>query len=202
MLYHSFVTVGEEQVEGREKRITNMRQAVYIILFFITACVNKKIQHDEDAYFSFWIKGIVTDSVHRETGSLLAEPFSRRSNSLPDIVYLSSRKIYSGSRDSNVRSMFDVKDSLIVEELSMKEIDVLEEMKFISRDSSILNSSSVNPLGTIYINQILRNKENAIIYIDHSYSGKHQNHYFSAISELHFNDGKWILVRTEVYEMS
>lgn len=179
-----------------------MRQVVYIILFFITACVNKKIHHDEGSFFAFWIKGIVTDSVNSETGSLLAEPFSRRSNSLPDIVYLSSRKMYSGSRDSNVRSMFDVKDSLIVGELPNKEIGVLEEMKLISRDSSILNSTSVNVLGTIYINQILRNKVNTIIYIDHSYSGKNQNHYFSAISELHFNDGKWILVRTEVYEMS
>lgn len=179
-----------------------MRQAVYIILFFITACVNKKTDHDKDSFFSFWIKGIVTDSVHRETGSLLVEPFSRRSNSLPDMVYLSSRKMYSGSRDSNVRSMFDVKDSLIVGELPKKEIDGLEEMKLISRDSAILKSISINVLGTIYINQILRNKGNTIIYIDHSYSGKHHNHFFSAISELHFNDGKWILVRTEVYEMS
>jgi len=179
-----------------------MRQLVYIILLFTAACVNKKIHHDEGSFFSFWIKGIVTDSVHRETGSLLAEPFSRRSNSLPDIVYLSSQKMYSGSRESNVRSMFDVKDSLIVGELPNKEIGVLEEMKLISRDSAILNSSSVNVLGTIYINQILHNKGNTIIYIDHSYSGKHRNHFFSAITELHFNDGKWILIRTEVYEMS
>ncbi|HCL06588.1 MAG TPA: hypothetical protein DHW64_11775 [Chitinophagaceae bacterium] len=144
----------------------------------------------------------MTDSVTIETGSLLAEPFSKRSNSLPDIIYLSSRKIYAGSHDSNIRSMFDVKDSLVVNELPSKEIDVLEEKKLLSRDSSIFNNTSVNVLGTIYINQIFRNPENTIIYIDHSYSGKYTNHYFSAISELHYSNGRWLLIRTEVYEMS
>lgn len=168
----------------------------------MVACVNKKKQTEEGAFFTCWIKGIVTDSLIHETGSLLAEPFAKRSNALPDIVYLSPEKKYTAYRDSDVRAMFDVKDSLVSAELPKKEIVMLEEMKLISRDSAIFNSSSVNMLGTIHINQILHNKEQTIIYIDHSYSGKYPNHYFSAISELRLSDGKWTLVRTEVYEMS
>ena len=168
----------------------------------MAACVNKKTGPEESAFFTFWIKKIVTDSIVHETGSLLAERFAKRSNALPDIVYLSPKKKYAGSRDSNVRLVFGIKDSLVVEELPDKEIGVLEELKLISRDSAIFKSSSVNVLGTIHINQILHNKEQTVIYIDHSYSGKYPNHYFSAISELRLSDGKWTLVKTEVYEMS
>ncbi len=179
-----------------------MKHLLYIVIVFICACSDKVGPDVEGAFFASWIKGIVTDSVISETGSLLAAPFSKRSNSLPDIIYLSSRKIYAGSRDSNIRSMFDVKDSLVVHKLPGKEIDVLEEQQLVSRDSSIFKSTAVNVLGTIYINQIFRNLLNTIIYIDHSYSGKNTGHYFSAISELHYSNGRWVLIRTEVYEMS
>lgn len=184
------------------KRIRNMKYLVYSLIVFICACADKKGSDIDGAFFTSWIKGIVTDSIISETGSLLAAPFSKRSNSLPDIIYLSSRRIYTGSRDSNIRSMFDVKDSLVVQELPGKEIDILEEQQLVSRDSSVFKSTSVNVLGTIYINQILSNPLNTIIYIDHSYSGKITNHYFSAISELRYSNGRWVLIRTEVYEMS
>jgi hypothetical protein len=179
-----------------------MKQVAIILIFFICACSNEKKHEIDDSFFSFWIKGIIADSVIQETGSLLAEPFSKRANNLPDIIYLSPHKTNSGSRHNIVHSIFDIKDSLHEVQISNKEISALEEMNHLSRDSSVFANSSKNVLGTIWINQILSNKSNTIIYIDHSYSGKYPRYFFSAISELHFNNGRWKLVVTEVYEMT
>lgn len=179
-----------------------MRKVAFFLIIFICACTYEKIYPAEGSFFSFWIKGIISDSVIHETGSLLAEPFSKRANILPDIIYLSPHKTNSGSRHKIVHSIFDIKDTLLEIQISNKEISTLEEMKLLSRDSSIFNNSSRNVLGTIWINQILSYKLNTIIYIDYSYSGKYPRYFFSAISELHFINGSWKLIRTEVYEMT
>ena len=102
-----------------------MKQVAIILIFFICACSNEKKHEIDDSFFSFWIKGIIADSVIQETGSLLAEPFSKRANNLPDIIYLSPHKTNSGSRHNIVHSIFDIKDSLHEVQISNKEICTL-----------------------------------------------------------------------------
>lgn len=175
-----------------------MKYIVFLWLLLFAGCWH----NSNEGPFSVWVEQLLTDSIHMESGSLLAEPYAKRTNHLPDIIYLSPNPFFSGTRNNLVNQVFSIHDSLTAITLPTEELNQLIQANKITRDTAIFSNRNLNPLGRIYINQVLINTEHNAVYIDHAYSGPRGKSVFSALTELRLKDGKWFVTRTEVYEMS
>jgi len=103
-----------------------------------------------------WLKSIYTDPAVVQSGSLLSEPFQKKGNIYPGIIFLSQQKIFLGNTSQKIKTVFSVRDSLISINDFSKALRRAEEEKMISFDSSIFSDKKVHVLGVIYLNGVYK----------------------------------------------
>jgi hypothetical protein len=163
-------------------------------------CSNK--QKVLQSPFIRWIYELSNDADVLDSGKLLGDPFNKKDNNLPNIILLSTEKMFIDSRLANIKKIYPKTEDLALCKLTNEEINYLITTKQISQDSTILNSKEFNVLGTVFINEAYINHEKNIFYIDYSYTGVGMKSTFSGIMVLELHNGKWQVQSTEVYEMS
>jgi hypothetical protein len=175
---------------------------LFLILLLVTGlqCSNK--QKLAQSPFIRWIFELSNHPDVLVSGKLLSAPFTTKQNNLPNIILLSSKKMFIDSRLNNIKSIFPTTENLSLCKLTNEEINYLITTKQITQDSTILNSKEFNVLGTVFINEAYINHEKNIFYIDYSYTGVGMKSTFSGIMVLELHNGKWQVQSTEVYEMS
>lgn len=149
-----------------------------------------------------WLKNIYYDSTVVQTGSLLSEPFQKKGNLLPSVIFLSGRKVFKGNASTRIKNVFSIKDSLICIQDYSKALKQAENEKMISFDSSVFSDKKIHVLGRLYLNGVYANRSGSLVFIDHSYSANKGKSVFSAIVALVYKNGKWKTGKTVVYDMT
>ena len=163
-------------------------------------CSNK--QNMLQSPFIRWIHELSNDPDVLDSGKLLGDPFSKKDNNLPNIILLSSEKMFIDSRLANIKKIYPKTEDLALCKLTNEVINYLITTKQISQDSTILTTKELNVLGTVFINEAYINNKKNIFYIDYSYTGVGIQSIFSAIMVLELKNGKWQLQSEKVYEMA
>ena len=175
---------------------------LFLILVLVTGlqCSNK--QKFLQSPFIRWIYELSNKPTVLESGKLLSDPFTKKDNNLPNIILLSSEKMFIDSRLANIKKIYPKTEDLALCKLTNEEINYLITTKQISQDSTILTTKEFNVLGTIFINEAYINNKKNLFYIDYSYTGVGIKSIFSAIMVLELKNGKWLIQSKKVYEMA
>jgi hypothetical protein len=152
--------------------------------------------------FVHWIYELSNKPTVLESGKLLSDPFTKKDNNLPNIILLSSEKMFIDSRLANIKKIYPKTEDLALCKLTNEEINYLITTKQISQDSTILTTKEFNVLGTVFINEAYINNKKNLFYIDYSYTGVGIKSIFSAIMVLELKNDKWQLQSEKVYEMA
>jgi hypothetical protein len=175
---------------------------LFLILVLVTGlqCSNK--QKVLQSPFIRWIYELSNDADVLDSGKLLGDPFNKKDNNLPNIILLSTEKMFIDSRLANIKKIYPKTEDLALCKLTNEEINYLITTKQISQDSTILTTKEFNVLGTVFINEAYINNKKNLFYIDYSYTGVGIKSIFSAIMVLELKNDKWQLQSEKVYEMA
>jgi hypothetical protein len=157
-----------------------------IAVFFLLSCSGTK-----NLPLTSLVKSVYYDTTVKRTGALLADPTQIRQNDLPDLIYLSKKKILFPDIFERITSNFDTKENLFEHPFSNQEIAKLIEMKIIDTNISVKKNNQINFLGTIYFNHLILNRTKSKAYISYSYSDKKERALFSTLTEMSYHKGKW-----------
>lgn len=186
---------------------SKFNKIVFLVSFFgivIQGCNQLSAQNMKryDAPVYSWLKNIYYDSTVVQTGSLLSEPFQKKGNLLPSVIFLSGREVFKGNASTRIKNVFLIKDSLICIQDYSKALKQAENEKIISFDSSVFSDKKIHVLGRLYLNGVYANRSGSLVFIDHSYSANKGKSVFSAIVALVYKSRKWKTGKTVVYDMT
>lgn len=163
----------------------------YSVFFFVLfACNGTK-----NLPLTTLVKSVYYDTTIKKTGSLLAEPYQIRKNDLPDLIYLSPKRILFSDVFDRITSNFDIKGDLYEQPFSNHEIAKLIEMKMIDTNILVKKNKNINVLGTIYFNHLIFNRSKSKAYISYSFSDKNERALFSILTEMSYQKGIWKITK-------